>query len=264
MLEKSQGIVYNRIKNAKGEAIMKFNYGLQMYSVRDITKSDLKGAIKKVAELGYKYLEFAGFFDNSAEDVKAWMDECGVSCSGTHSPWLDLKPDKILETVKYHKTIGNPHYIIPGADLSTLEKIEEFVNVMNFAQPILAAEGITLGYHNHSGEFKVMPWGSTIHSELEKRTNILFEIDTYWAFNAGIDPIATMERLKDRIKVIHLKDGYADGRGMALGEGEAPVKAIREKAIEIGLTMVVESETLSPDGISEVGRCINYLRSLEA
>ena len=264
MLEKSQGIVYNRIKNAKGEAIMKFNYGLQMYSVRDITKSDLKGAIKKVAELGYKYLEFAGFFDNSAEDVKAWMDECGVSCSGTHSPWLDLKPDRILETIKYHKTIGNPHYIIPGADLSTLEKIEEFVNVMNFAQPILAAAGITLGYHNHSGEFQVMPWGSTIHSELEKRTNILFEIDTYWAFNAGIDPIATMERLKDRIKVIHLKDGYADGRGMALGEGEAPVKAIREKAIEMGLTMVVESETLSPDGISEVGRCINYLRSLEA
>ena len=46
-------------------------YGLQMYSVRDFTEKDLLGTLKKVAEIGYKYIEFAGFFGNSAEDVKA-------------------------------------------------------------------------------------------------------------------------------------------------------------------------------------------------
>jgi UDP-N-acetylenolpyruvoylglucosamine reductase len=48
-------------------------YGLQMYSVRDITKENLKDALRQVAEMGYKYVEFAGFFGNTAEDVKALL-----------------------------------------------------------------------------------------------------------------------------------------------------------------------------------------------
>ena len=250
---------------------MKQNYGLQLYSVRDAAKVDFKKAVEDVAKIGYKYVEFAGFFDNSAEDVKALLDNNGLICSGTHSPWTDLKPGAIMDTIKYHKTIGNPRYIIPGADLNTLEKIEEFVNVMNFAQPILAAEGIKLGYHNHSHEFIVMPWGSTIHAELERRTNVEFEIDTFWAFNANLDPLATLERLKNRMSVIHLKDGFKantpdfhGARGMALGEGEAPVAQVRRKAIELGLTMVVESETCQPSGIEEVTRCFKYLEKLDA
>ena len=135
---------------------------------------------------------------------------------------------------------------------------------MNFAKPILAAEGINLGYHNHSGEFKLMPWGSTIHAELERRTDIDFELDTYWPFNAEVDPIATMERLRSRLHVIHVKGDLLGGKGKALGEGEAPVAAVREKAIKMGLTMVVESETLDPTGIEEVERYIKYLKSLEA
>ena len=238
-------------------------YGLQLYSVRDMTGKDLDGALAQVAVLGYKYVEFAGFFGHPAEEVKAMLEKHGLKISGTHSSWTDLKPTKIWETVAYHKAIGNPYYIVPGADLSTLEKIEEFAAVMNFAKPILAAEGIKLAYHNHSGEFKVMPWGSTIHAELERRTDIDFELDTYWLFNAEVDPIATMERLRSRLHVIHLKDGFLGGKGMALGEGAAPVVAVREKALEMGLTMVVESETLSPTGIEEVGRCISYLKTLE-
>ena len=240
------------------------NYGLQLYSVRDITKDDLEGALKKVAALGYKGVEFAGFFNHSAEDVKRMLDENGLALVGTHSSFEDLRPTKILETIAYHKTIGNHNYIIPGADLSTLEKIDDFVNVMNFAQPILKAEGINLAFHNHSREFEVKSWGSTIHAELERRTNIDFEIDTYWAFNAGTDPVEVLERLKSRIKCIHLKDGFMGGKGVSLSFGEAPVKAVIEKARELGFAMVVESEGLEPDGISEVGRCIDFLKSLEA
>ena len=239
------------------------NYGLQLYSIRDITNDDLAGALKKVAELGYKYVEPAGFFGHSAEEVKRMLDESGLILTGTHAHFYDLRPSKIMETVAYHKTIGNPNYIVPGADLSTLEKIEDFCNVMNFAQPILKAEGINLAFHNHSREFELKPWGSTIHAELERRTNIDFEIDTFWAFNAGIDPIATLERLRGRIKCIHLKDGFAGGKGVSLGQGEAPVKAVIEKARELGFIMVVESEGLEPDGLSEVARCMDFLNSLE-
>ena len=234
-----------------------------MFSVRDLTDKDLEGALKAVAEMGYKYVEYAGFFGHSAEQVKEWQDKYGLKCSGTHSGWEDLRPEKIEETIAYHKIIGNPNYIIPGADLNTLDKIIDFCAVMNKAQIRLAAEGINLAYHNHSHEFEVMPWGSTIHSELEKRGTFNFEIDTFWAFNAGIDPIAILQRLAGRINVIHLKDGLKGGHGRALGEGEAPVLAVREYAIKKGLRMVVESETLTPTGLEEVKRCIDFLKAQE-
>ena len=239
---------------------MKNNYGIQLYSVRDAMEKDMAAAMQQIADMGYKYVEFAGFFGHSAAEVKEMLDKTGMICSGTHSSWTDLRPTKIMETIAYHKAIGNPNYIVPGADLSTLEKIEDFCNVMNYAKPILEAEGIKLGYHNHSHEFKVMPWGSTIHGELERRTNVEFEIDTFWAFNAGIDPIQTMERLKDRIRVIHLKDGFVGGKGIPLGQGEAPVKAVIEYASANGITMVVESETLTPSGMGEAEACMRFLQ----
>ena len=172
-------------------------YGIQLYSVRDAMKENMREALQKIADMGYTYVEFAGFFGHTAEEVKQMLDETGLIISGTHSSMDDLRPTKILETIAYHKAIGNPDYIIPGADLSSPEKIKDFCNVMNFAQPILAAEGIALGYHNHSHEFEVRDCGSTIHGEIQRETGVHFEIDTFWAFNAGCDPIAVMERLKD-------------------------------------------------------------------
>lgn len=242
---------------------MKYTYGIQLYSVRDIAEKDLFEALEQVAALGYKEVEFAGFFGHTAEEVKEMLDKTGLAVSGTHSGWEELTPDRIEETVKYHETIGNHNFIVPGADLTTLEKIEKFCEVMNFAQPILNKEGITLSYHNHSHEFEVCSWGSTIHSELEKRTSVDFEIDTYWAFNAGCDPIEVMDRLKDRIKVIHLKDGLIGGIGRTLGKGEAPVKEVRDYAYEHGFGIVVESETLTPDGITEAKECIEFLKTID-
>ena len=242
---------------------MAIEYGLQLFSVRDVTDKDMEGALKAVAEMGYKYVEYAGFFGHPAEKIKEWQDKYGLLCSGTHTGWGEILPENIEATIAYHKTIGNKHIIIPGADLGTLEKIIDFCAVMNKAQLRLAKEGISLGYHNHSHEFVVMPWGSTIHSELEKRGTFDFEIDTFWAFNAGIDPLATLDRLSGRIKVIHLKDGFKGGVGKALGEGEAPVLAVREKAITMGLRMVVESEGLDPTGLEEVKRCIDFLKAQE-
>ena len=60
-------------------------YGLQMYSVRDVTDKDLAGALKKVAEMGYGIVEFAGFFGHEAAEVKAMLDEYGLECLSTHS-----------------------------------------------------------------------------------------------------------------------------------------------------------------------------------
>lgn len=237
-------------------------YGIQMYSVRDITGENLEGALRQVAELGYKYVEFAGFFGHTAEDVKAMLDKYGLVCSGTHTGWKEVA-ENFEETVKFHKTIGNKNIIVPGCDLSTQEKIDEFVAMANEFQPKLAAEGINFGYHNHAHEFRPNEDGSMIHDQLVYRTNLDLEIDTYWAYVGMQNPVKLMERLKDRLKVIHIKDGSADGKGTPLGMGTAPVADVYAKAVEMGLPMVVESETLKPDGITEAKICIEYLKSLE-
>ncbi len=242
---------------------MNHAYGLQLYSVRDFTEKDLAAALKRVAEIGYQSVEFAGFFGHSAREARAMLDEYGLTCAGTHSGWEELRPTEIMDTIRFHKMLGTKNHVLPGADLDTLEKIDEFSKVMNYAKPILEAEGIRLAYHNHSDEFLLQPWGSTIHSELEKRLICDFEIDTFWAWNADADPIQTLERLKDRIHIIHLKDGHKGGIGCALGEGDAPVHAVRDKAAAMGLTMIVESEGLNPNGLSEVTRCMDYLKSID-
>lgn len=108
-----------------------------------------------------------------------------------------------------------------------------------------------------------MEEGYVPYDELVSRTNLHLEIDTYWAYVAGKDPVALMEQYKDRLDFIHIKDGYADGRGMPLGMGTAPVAAVYKKAVEMGIPMVVESETCTPDGITEARICFEYLKKLE-
>ena len=84
----------------------KTEYGLQLYSVRDITEKDLRSALKEVAALGYKYVEFAGFFENPADKVKSWLDEYGLVVSGTHTCIDGIADDKIDETIAYHQALG--------------------------------------------------------------------------------------------------------------------------------------------------------------
>ena len=180
-------------------------YGLQMYSVRDFTEKDLLGTLKKVAEIGYKYIEFAGFFGNSAEDVKAALDANGLVCSGTHTGLGELDAD-FAAAVKYHHTIGNKNFIIPWADTSTKEKLDALIDGINKYQPMLAAEGITLAFHNHSGEFLPNKDGQIPHEEMQKRTKIDFEIDTCWANVGGENPSKYVLKYTGRAPVVHLKD----------------------------------------------------------
>lgn len=255
---------------------MKTEYGIQMYSVRDITETSLHDALKNIADLGYKYIEFAGFFGNPAEDVKSWLDELGLVCSGTHTGIDQIMPDKIDETISYHKAIGCENLIVPGCDWSTPEKSAEVISTLNTAQKKLAENGIRLGYHNHSMEFFPTADGIVFEDEIINKTEAELEIDTFWLFNAGIDVIPYLEAHKDRIKVIHLKDGVPSAdedkcfdrvhnnvTGYSLGLGKAPVKAVREWANANGVLCVVESEGLDPTGLEEVGRCIEFLRTLD-
>ncbi len=237
-------------------------YGIQLYSIRDMAKIDFEKAVKTVAEIGYDMIEFAGFYGRSADDVNKLLADNGVELWGTHTRIDDLVND-FDATVAFHKAIGNKNYIIPMHDLSTKEKIDKFVELVNAYQPKLEKEGIKLGYHNHSFEFIPNEDGSEIYKNIVERTNVYLEIDTYWVFNAGLDPVETLEKYKDRLLCIHIKDGVENSKGRPLGMGIAPVDAVYKKALELGVPMIVESETLTPSGEEECRICFEYLKKLE-
>lgn len=237
-------------------------YGVQLYSVRDITGSSMGEALSGVAQQGYSFVEFAGFFGIGAQEISAMLKEYGLKVSGTHTGLAELL-EKTGETIAYHKQIGNINIFVPYAELDTQQKLDAFIENINTVQKKLKNSGIRLGYHNHAHEFKQNTDGSVAFEQLIYRTELDLEIDTFWVYAAGIDPVKLLDRLHHRVPVIHIKDGYENGEGMPLGMGTAPVKAVYQAAVKYGIPMVVESETLKPSGLSETDICIRYLRSLE-
>lgn len=243
-------------------------YGLQLYSVRDVTKDNFEGALRAVAEMGYKMVETAGFFGLPANEVKAMLDSYGLEACSTHTGYREVF-ENFNATLEYHKAIGCKNIILPSAPFKTREAVTYTVDSINRYLPIIEAEGMKLHYHNHSGEFLPNLDGQIAEEELANRTKVNLELDTFWVFNAGLDPVATMEKYRERVSFIHLKDGIpASGDvkaiGKSVGSGQAPVVAVRKKAIEMGANIVIESEGLDPTGLEEVKRCIDFLKGLDA
>lgn len=237
-------------------------YGIQLYGVRDMAEQSLDSAVAAVAALGYASVEFAGFYGKSAQQVTDMLAANGIGISGTHTSLKHLTED-YEGTVAYHKAIGNKNYIIPAHKLKNQQQIDEFVDAVNGLYPRLKAEGITLAFHNHSGEFLPNADGSVAFEQILYRTQIGLEVDTYWAYVGMGDPVTLLERVKDRLVAVHIKDGDSEGNGLPLGRGSCPVADVYKKALELNVPMVVESETCTPSGIEEARICIEYLKTLE-
>ena len=238
-------------------------YGVQMFGLRDITPSDFRLALKTAKDIGFEQVEFAGFFNNDPEKVREYLEEFGLEPISTHTGIGDITPENIEKTIALHKAIGCKYITLPGIWMNTREELDKTIEVLNFAQPILEKEGITLSVHNHWREFKPTEYGAFSHEELEAKTKVNFQLDTFWAFFADKDPIALMDYYYSlgRLTMIHLKDGVLDNsKKAALGEGEAPVEAILTKALELNIPIIVESEGLSPSGAEENARCFNFLK----
>ncbi len=243
-------------------------YSIQLYSVRDITQTDMEAALKAMSEIGYKKVEFAGFGNKTAAECAELLKKYGLKVSACHLSLKRVDEEHIEETVRNMKAVGTENPVVPSIALATKNDLDRSIEILNFAQKRFAQEGMTLHFHNHAAEFFPNEDGQVPFDELYHRTNLFFEIDTYWAYAGKRDPVALIEKLhKDkRLSLIHLKDGTGeaeDSAGRPLGMGNAPVAAIRSKAAELGADIIVESETLTPSGIEEARICFEYLMSLE-
>ncbi len=184
--------------------------GLQLYSVRDDMAQDMYGTLKKVKEMGYDYVEFAGYFDKTAEEVKAMLDEIGleaVSVHQVHSLFLEQGQ----EAVDYLKTIGAKYAAIPwmaADDHKGAAHYDDVIDGIKKAAQLLKDNGIQMLYHNHDFEFKtyeekfLLDWlYETVSADL-----LQTEIDTCWVKYAGYDPCEYIRKYAGRSPIVHLKD----------------------------------------------------------
>lgn len=188
----------------------KFNVGLQLFSVRESMKEDFYGTLKAVRDMGYEYVEFAGYHGKSAEEIKAILDELGLKCISVHQG-LDFYNDDPKAAVKFLKTFGVKYNVIPWypiTDLYGSPKWEETVARFNKIADLLAENGMKLGYHNHDWEFSLAD-GKYIEEHILDsipEEKIEPELDTCWVKYAGVSPVEMINKYKGRVTLVHLKD----------------------------------------------------------
>ncbi len=215
--------------------------GVQLYSVKTLSSVDFEAAIKAVAEIGYEGIEFAGFYGNSAEDVKGWLDKYGVVASSAHVQFSEIF-DTPEETIKFHKTIGNNYIICPFWKMESYEDVLALAEQFKKVAPLYKEAGMKLGYHNHAFEFQTHE-GRTYIDILAELTDIELEFDVYWVYRGGADPVEYMNKYADRVKVFHAKDGDMEN-GKTLGTGGVDMKAVFENAKTMDLDWaIVEAES---------------------
>ncbi len=239
-------------------------YGIQLYSVRDFMARDVYGTLKRLAEMGYEAVEPAGFFDTPAEVFAAWCRELGLEILGSHETAGSLRrPDSLVARAEYLSAVGCSRYVVASAPTADGKKLSETLESFKTAAPLLAERGIELLFHNHHREFLPNEDGKIAHLSMQRETDIKFEIDVYWVYRAGLNPIYILEQMGDRLALIHLKDGTLE-EGTPLGQGTAPIAEVVAWAAARDIPMIVENEPPAERQMIEAEQCLAYLRSLEA
>lgn len=235
-------------------------FAVQLYSVRDHIKSgdDMLEVLGKVKEIGFDGVEFAGYFGLSAETLKARCDELGLTVVGTHLGVDNYRPENLEETLKYSKTLGCKYIGVGGGPHSTYEEALETGEVLGAAGFKAREMGMDTYYHNHTEEFSPLKDGKTAMDIIGERCKL--EIDTYWSFCAGVDNSTYLPEHKDRIVLVHIKDGK-DRHPLALGEGECDLEKVKAGVNAIGLEWVVlENDDPVPTGLEDISRSYKWLK----
>lgn len=194
-----------------------FNIGIQLYGLRNSMREDFEGTLRAVAEMGYEYVEFAGYFGRSATEIKEILDKYGLKCISVHQS-LDFYYDDPEGAIDFLKTFGVKYSIIPWykvEELAGTDKWETTALEFNKYASILHEHGMKLGYHNHDFEFRRVD-GKFIHDyifEAVPEEYIEPELDTCWLKYAGLDPSDKIYEYSGRVSIVHLKDFVCDRFG---------------------------------------------------
>lgn len=237
------------------------DFSLQLWSVKDELAKDFQGGVKKLGELGYAGVEFAGYGGLSAAEMKTLLDEAGLYSVGSHTPF-EVMRDSFEEDLAFHKEIGSKYIICPCADISTPEKVDEIIAVLNKISPMAKEAGIKVGYHNHQNEFKKID-GKYILDIIAENTddNVIIELDVFWAAFAGVDPLEYIQKLGKKIELIHIKQIGANQENVEVAEGDINMREVIDTA-KYAKFFVVEQEGYTKPVWEVTKNNIDYLKGI--
>jgi sugar phosphate isomerase/epimerase len=183
---------------------------VQLYSVRDLMKEDFEGTIAKVAQIGYKEVEFAGYFGRTPQQVRAVLDKNGLTAPSTHVQYDELD-EKFPKVIEDSKTIGLEYIVCPWIpeELRKSPDIwKQASEKFNKCGEQTQKSGIQFAYHNHWFEFLPVN-GKLPYDQLLADcdpTLVKMELDLCWITAGGSDPVKYFEKYPGRFPLVHVKD----------------------------------------------------------
>lgn len=242
--------------------------GLQLYSVRQDCAEDLPRVLAAVAKMGYAGVEFAGYYNYGAADLRQLLDDNGLQCCGTHTGLDTLLGDALPATIEFNLTLGNRYLIVPGlkeeyrnSRAAWLETASRFNEIADQVAP----HGLRTGYHNHWIEFRELdgelPWDTFFRNT---NSDVIMQLDTGNALRGGARSLPILERYPGRAATVHLKEHSAIDDQALIGAGEMNWNEVFSRCESIGGTewYIVEQETYAYPPLECVDRCRRALRAM--
>jgi sugar phosphate isomerase/epimerase len=241
---------------------------LQLYSVRNDCAKDLPGTIAAVGKMGYSGVEFAGYYNRSAKELRKMLDDNRLKCCGTHIGLETLLGDNLAKTIEFNQTLGNKFLIVPSLDEERTKSRQawlETARIFNELAKKVKPHGVRVGYHNHQIEFKPLdgelPW-DTFFGHTKKE--VVMQVDIGNALEGGGNPIPFLKKYPGRAATVHIKEYSKTKPNAYIGEGDVKWKEVFDLLEKSGGTewYIVEYEIEGMPPLDSVNRCLQNLRKM--
>lgn len=242
--------------------------GLQLYTIRDLMAQSVPDTLKLVAGLGYTEVEFAGYFNQTAKQLKSIIDSEGLSAPSCHVP-LELLQQNLDGVIEQALVMGHQYLVLPYLDEAqrqTLDQYKALAEFLNQAGERTKAAGLQLAYHNHEFEFIQLSGATPFDVLLNETDNNLvqMELDLYWVIKAGLNPLDYIAKHPGRFPLWHVKDMDSSGNFADVGKGVIDFKPIFAKAGQAGLRHAYVERDHTDNKIETIRQGFNSLSSLLA
>ena len=237
--------------------------GLMLYTLREDCARDFEGTLRAVASLGYEGVELFDLHGHDPTVVRSWLDELGLVACGRHAG-LDAVETELPELAAECAVLGVDRLVLAWIEApASTDAAKQMAERLSVVARRAAELGLAFGFHNHDGEVRPLDGGGSFLDELLARDELFLELDLGWAWYAGVDPVALLDRARGRCPLVHVKDfASRDGHEFRpVGEGEVDYERIIPAAIEAGVEwLLVEQDEAEGSALEAVARSLAAVR----
>lgn len=239
--------------------------GLQLFSLHEYTEKDYRGTVEKVARMGYKGVEFAGYGGLRPNEMVRLLRDNGLEAYGSHIGGLEKTDAEWDAEIEMNLAVGSKYLVCPWQDMATRDDALRFAEVMNRTAERLRPHGLRVGYHNHDFEFRVDAGEVLLDTVLGNvEDDVFVEFDVFWVAYAGFDPLRYIRKYAGRQPLMHIKELAADRKAnVEIGAGIMDFESIITLGREIGVEhFVIEQEEYTLPPIESCKRSLDNLLKL--